>query len=75
MSNAFGISSVPTMFLVEPDGAISRVIEGWRKRDIEWLGGQAGVAGVPAGRQRARNGRLVEGRATRLPAELQPTLE
>jgi len=42
-SNAFGISSVPTMFLVESDGAISRVMEGWSKREIEWLGGKAGV--------------------------------
>jgi len=43
VSNAFGISSVPTMFLVEKDGAVSRVIEGWRKREIEWLGDKAGV--------------------------------
>lgn len=43
-SNAFGISSVPTMFLVEPDGAISRVMEGWSRKDIESLGAKAGVA-------------------------------
>lgn len=43
VSNAFGISTVPTMFLVEPGGAISRVIEGWRKSDIERLGAEAGV--------------------------------
>jgi peroxiredoxin len=42
-SNAFGISSVPTVFLLERDGGISRVIEGWSKREIEWLGGLAGV--------------------------------
>ena len=42
-SNAFGISSVPTAFLIERDGRISRVIEGWSKREIEWLGGLAGV--------------------------------
>ena len=42
-SNAFGISSVPTVFLMERDGRISRVIEGWSKREIEWLGGLAGV--------------------------------
>src|SRR5689334_2059070 len=29
VSNEFGISSVPTMFLVERDGTISRVFEGW----------------------------------------------
>ena len=43
-SNAFGISSVPTLFLVEPGGAISHVIEGWRKKEMEWLGAKAGVA-------------------------------
>jgi len=42
-SNDYGISSVPTLFLVEPDGTVSRVIEGWQKREIEWLGTQAGV--------------------------------
>jgi peroxiredoxin len=45
-SNAFGISTVPTMFLVERDGTISRVIEGWVKKDIESLGALAGVAPV-----------------------------
>ena len=43
VSDAFGISSVPTTFLIERDGRISRVIEGWSKREIEWLGGLAGV--------------------------------
>jgi peroxiredoxin len=38
VSNAFGISSVPTAFLIEGDGSIARVIEGWSKRDIESLG-------------------------------------
>jgi peroxiredoxin len=43
-SNAFGISSVPTMFLIERDGTVSRVIQGWVKQDIEWLANTAGVA-------------------------------
>lgn len=43
VSNAFGISSVPTVFLIERDGTISRVIEGWRKKEIEWLGAKAGA--------------------------------
>ena len=43
-SNAYSISSVPSMFLVEPDGAISRVIEGWNKMDMESLGALAGVS-------------------------------
>lgn len=42
-SNAYGISSVPTMFLVERDGTLSRVIEGWQKAEIERLGTLAGV--------------------------------
>jgi peroxiredoxin len=42
-SDAFGISSVPSMFLVEAGGTISHVMEGWRKADIEWLGVKAGV--------------------------------
>ena len=48
VSNAFGISSVPTAFLIDRDGGISRVIEGWNKREIESLGG---LAGVPVFRQ------------------------
>ena len=43
-SNAYGISSVPTMFLVEPGGVISRVIEGWNRIDMEALGAAAGIA-------------------------------
>jgi peroxiredoxin len=42
-SNAYGISSVPTAFLIGPGGKIERVIEGWSKRDMEWLGQQSGV--------------------------------
>ena len=43
-SNAYGIASVPTMFLVEGDGKISRVAEGWSKLDMEALGAAAGMA-------------------------------
>ncbi|HUP04875.1 MAG TPA: TlpA disulfide reductase family protein [Bryobacteraceae bacterium] len=43
VSNAFGISSVPTIFLVEAAGTVSHVIEGWRKSEVEWLSGKAGV--------------------------------
>ena len=43
VSNAFGISSVPTLFLVEADGRIAHVSEGWRKTEIELLGARAGV--------------------------------
>ena len=43
VSNEFGISSVPSMFLIERDGVVARVIEGWSKRDIESLGELAGA--------------------------------
>jgi hypothetical protein len=42
-SNAYGISHVPTTFLIEPDGMVARVIEGWVKQDILWLGARAGI--------------------------------
>jgi peroxiredoxin len=42
-SNAYGISSVPTMFLVERDGTVAQVIEGWQKAEIERLGTLAGM--------------------------------
>lgn len=44
VSNAFGISSVPTLFLVERDGTIARVIEGWSKAEMERLSAQAGLS-------------------------------
>ncbi len=45
-SNEFGISTVPTLFLIERDGRISRVIEGWQKKEIDALGERAGVAAI-----------------------------
>ncbi len=42
-SNAYGISSVPTFFLVEEDGSISKCSEGFCKRDLEQLGERVGV--------------------------------
>ena len=44
VSDAYGISSVPTMFLVDSSGVITRVVEGWSKKDIDWLGLQAGAS-------------------------------
>jgi peroxiredoxin len=41
-SNAYGISSVPTIFIVE-GGAIASVSEGWSRRQVESLGERAGV--------------------------------
>ncbi len=40
--NAFHISSVPTLFLAA-GGAVSRVLEGWSRKEMEWLGEQAGI--------------------------------
>ena len=45
-SNAYGISSVPTLFLIERDGTIARVVEGWQRKQIEWLGARIGVAPI-----------------------------
>ena len=47
-SDAYGISNVPTMFLVERDGTVSRVIEGWSRQEIEWLGGMPGIQPIRA---------------------------
>src|SRR5437868_6639355 len=43
-SNAYGISHVPSAFLVEPDGVISWTMEGFDKKALESLGAKAGVA-------------------------------
>jgi len=43
VSNAYGISSVPSLFLVEPDGRVSTAFNGFSKRDIEALGSRGGV--------------------------------
>ena len=48
-SNAFGITNVPTLFLVEPDGHIASVFSGFSKRDLEALGARAGVMPFRAG--------------------------
>jgi peroxiredoxin len=42
-SNDYGISSVPTMFLLEPGATVSYVLEGWNKKEIAWLGDKAGA--------------------------------
>lgn len=42
-SNEYGISSVPTLFLVQPGGTIERAFNGFSKRDLEEIGANAGV--------------------------------
>ncbi|HTW66531.1 MAG TPA: TlpA disulfide reductase family protein [Bryobacteraceae bacterium] len=48
-SNAYGITSVPTMFLVEPDGNVSCSFPGFSKRDFEQIAARANVAVFAAG--------------------------
>ena len=48
-SNAYGISSVPSLFLIEADGRIGRVIEGWKRMEMEWLGSRSGAAVLQEG--------------------------
>jgi peroxiredoxin len=43
-SNAYGIASVPSMFLLERDGTITRSFQGFSKRDLEEIGARAGVS-------------------------------
>jgi peroxiredoxin len=43
VSNAFSISVVPTVFVVESDGAISKSVEGFSKRDLESVGDRVHV--------------------------------
>jgi peroxiredoxin len=42
-SNAYGISTVPSLFLVEKDGEVSKAFSGFSKRDLEAVGQRAGV--------------------------------
>ena len=43
-SNAFGLYTVPTLFLIEPDGAISMAGCGFVKKDLEALGRRVGAS-------------------------------
>jgi peroxiredoxin len=44
VSNAFGVTHVPSLFLVEPDGTISYAGSGFRKAELEQIGARSGVA-------------------------------
>jgi peroxiredoxin len=48
-SNAFGISHVPSLFLIEPDGRISMAVEGFSKAHLEKLGERFGAAPFHSG--------------------------
>ena len=41
-SNAYGLSHVPSIFLVEPDGRISQALMGFDKKGLETLGQRLG---------------------------------
>jgi peroxiredoxin len=43
VSNQYGISHVPSLFLVEPDGTISLAVEGFSKKHMLEIGRRAGV--------------------------------
>ena len=42
VSNAFGLTNVPTIFWIASDGEIEESIVGWSRRDIEELGRRMG---------------------------------
>lgn len=44
VSNEFGITNVPTLFLVEQDGTISRAVSGFLKTEMQGLGELTGAA-------------------------------
>ncbi len=44
VSNAFGISIVPTLFLIESDGRVSWASESFSRKDLEALGARVGAA-------------------------------
>jgi peroxiredoxin len=48
-SNAFRISTVPSLFLVEQDGRIASAVSGFSKRDLEAFGEDVGVKPFGAG--------------------------
>jgi peroxiredoxin len=49
VSNDYGISHVPTLYLIGADGRIARVSESWNQQDIESLGALAGVQVIRPG--------------------------
>ena len=50
MSNAYGISSVPTLFGIGRDGAIEQVCAGWRKPEMDALGAVGPAIAYPNGK-------------------------
>jgi len=50
-SNAYGLSHVPSMFLIQPDGTISWSLVGFHKKELEALGRKLGAAPFRDGEQ------------------------
>ncbi|HEY0702853.1 MAG TPA: TlpA disulfide reductase family protein [Candidatus Acidoferrales bacterium] len=49
LSNQYGITTVPTVFVINPDGKLESVTEGFAKADLEGIAAVAAKAkGVPA---------------------------
>lgn len=49
VSNAYGLTNVPTVFLVNPDGKIAATMVGWSRQDMEAMNRElAAAAGAPA---------------------------
>ncbi len=48
VSNAYGITNVPTIFLIEPDGTIAQTIHGWDKQQMASLGARNGIPVIRA---------------------------
>jgi peroxiredoxin len=47
-SNAYGLTNVPTIFLISPEGEIEASIVGWSKPDMEQLNQKlARISGLP----------------------------
>jgi peroxiredoxin len=44
VSNAYGLTNVPTLYLIEPDGSIAQTIHGWNKQKMAALGATSGVS-------------------------------
>ncbi|MBL8174885.1 MAG: TlpA family protein disulfide reductase [Bryobacterales bacterium] len=50
-SNAFGITHVPSMFQLEPDGSVSHAWTGWSKSEMQSLAGRTGAPVIQPGEQ------------------------
>jgi peroxiredoxin len=44
VSNAYGLTNVPTLYLIDPGGSIAQTIHGWNKNHMAALGATSGVS-------------------------------